>query len=87
MGAAKRRLIYVPNSACATLFDPIRASRRHVQIQYFARFTFGDDFKRAAADFTIGRETLLCRARVHHQFKRLTAKRTSDVFGNFHAAI
>jgi hypothetical protein len=29
----------------------------------------------------------LCRARVHHQFKCLAAKRTSDVFGNFHAAI
>jgi hypothetical protein len=80
MGAATRRLIYGPNSACATLFDPIRASGHHGQIQYFARLTLGNDFKRTAADFTIGRETLLCRARVHHQFKCLAAKRALDVF-------
>jgi hypothetical protein len=58
---------------------------QNVQTQNFARLAFRDDFKRTAADFAIRREPLAGDARVHDRFKRLAAKRTSDVFGNFHA--
>jgi len=58
---------------------------QNVQTQNFARLAFRDDLERAAADFAIRREPLAGDTRIHEHFKRLAAKRTSDVFGNFHA--
>jgi hypothetical protein len=60
---------------------------QNVQTYNFARLAFRDDFKRTTADFAIYREALLRHTRVHDHFKRLAAKRASDVFGNFHPAI
>jgi hypothetical protein len=56
----------------------------HVQAQNFARLAVSEDFHRAAADFAIGGEAMGSRARVHDDFKALTAVGAIDFFGNFH---
>jgi len=64
------------------------ASIRHrVQAQNFARLALGDDLKRPAAHLAIRGESLEWQRRVNHHLKPLAAEWTSNVFGNFHAAI
>src|SRR6185503_16153010 len=52
--------------------------------QHPPRFTFRDHLKRTAANFAIGGEPLRGDAGVDHQFTSLAAKRTADVFRDFH---
>ena len=59
---------------------------RH-ETQNFARFAFGDDLKRPAADFTIRGETLRRDAGVDDQLKALAAERAVNVRRDFHRTI
>src|ERR1044071_4314768 len=56
---------------------------RH-EIQDFARFAFGDDFERPAADFTVRGETLRRDAGVDDQPESLAAERALNVRRDFH---
>src|SRR5256885_16474047 len=59
---------------------------RH-ETQNLARFAFGDDLKRPAADFTIRGETLRRDAGVDDQLKALAAERAVNVRRDFHRTI
>ena len=59
----------------------------HLKADDFARFAFGDDFKRAAADFAIGREPLAGDAGVNGQLERLAAEWTRNGFVDDHVKI
>jgi hypothetical protein len=54
-------------------------TRQDFEAHDFARLTFGDHFKRAAADLAIGGEPLAGDGGIHRQFERLAAKRALDV--------
>jgi len=49
-----------------------------VEAKNLARFAFGKDFERAAADFAIGCEALLWNGGIDDQVEALSAKRTLD---------
>jgi hypothetical protein len=66
---------------------PQRASTGlRVQAKNFPAFAFGNDLQRAAADFAIRREPLERYAGVNRQLELLSAVRTLDGLGCFHAA-
>jgi hypothetical protein len=64
-----------PRSICA-----------HIQAQNFARFAFGGDLERAAADFAIRGEGLRGDAGIDDDFKTLSAKGALDGFGDLHGS-
>ena len=57
------------------------------ETQNFARFAFGDDLERAAADFTIRGKPLRRDAGVDDQLKPLPAERALNVRRHFHGTI
>ena len=59
----------------------------HLDIQHFAGFAFGKNFKWPATDFAIGGKTLSRNARVDDEVEVLAAKRALDGFSDFHVVI
>jgi hypothetical protein len=58
----------------------------HLQAQNFTRLALRDDLEGPTADFAVGRETLISRARVNDDLERLPAKGTLHPLADFHDA-